>query len=199
MGDSLTVTAEARDGRRRGTPWDADGVTRRPRLLACGVIAAALLAGCGGSLSAHQSSALSGQVRHALAYSHCMRSHGLSDFPDPNGQGNFRIHSEPGTDLDPNASAFQAALKACGPIPSSVTPAQENQAFQKDLKAAGCMRANGVPDYPEPQLVEGTSASGSILLHYNPSIDPNAPAVQEAARKCGYRNAQQLLEFGAGG
>lgn len=171
----------------------------RPRLLACSGIAAGLLAGtllvgCGGGGAAQGGSALSAQLRRALAYSHCMRSHGVPDFPDPNGQGEFRIQpTGAGSDLDPSAPAYQAALAKCGPIPSTVTAAQENQAFEKVLKAAVCMRANGVPNYPEPTLTKG--ADGGIDLNYN-GINPDAPVVQAAAKKCGYGNAQQLLEFG---
>lgn len=173
----------------------------RQRPLACAgianlLLAGALFAGCGGGGAAPPGSGLSAQLRSALAYSHCMRSHGLADFPDPNGHGDFRIQpTRRGSDLDPNAPAYQAALAKCGPIPSTVTAAQENQAFEKALKAAVCMRANGVPNYPEPTLTKG--AGGGIDLHYN-GIDPKAPVVQAAAKKCGYSDPQQLLQFGGG-
>lgn len=48
----------------------------------------------------------------ALRYSHCVRSHGIADFPDPNGQGTLTIEMGAG-DLDPNSTKFQAAEKAC--------------------------------------------------------------------------------------
>jgi hypothetical protein len=164
--------------------------------LAAAVLAAVLLAGCGGGSSSGGGAHVSSFVNTAIAYSHCMRSHGVPDFPDPNGQGDFRIQPMGrGSDLDPNAPAYQAALAKCGPTPSTVTAAQENQAFEKVLKAAACMRANGVPNYPEPTLVKG--AEGGIDLNYN-GINPDAPVVQAAAKKCGYGNAQQLLESGAG-
>lgn len=49
----------------------------------------------------------------ALKYSQCMRSHGVSNFPDPNGQGVIHIQASSGSSLDPNSSQFQAAQKAC--------------------------------------------------------------------------------------
>jgi len=89
-------------------------------------------------------------------------------------------------DLDPSAPAFQAAQKACGPLPSSVTPAQEDQEFSKSLKAVACMRANGVPNIPDPKLV-GPATDSTIRL---PLGDlPGSPAFQRAANKCGAPSA----------
>ena len=47
-----------------------------------------------------------------LAYSKCMRAHGIKDFPDP-ANGGLRVTGGPGTDLTPNNAQFQAAQKAC--------------------------------------------------------------------------------------
>ena len=51
-----------------------------------------------------------------LKYSECMRSHGITDFPDPqssNGHVGFSIRASSGSDLDPNNPQFQGANKAC--------------------------------------------------------------------------------------
>lgn len=55
----------------------------------------------------------------ALQFSACMRSHGVTNFPDPqfsSGAGGFgvRIHVQAGAGLDPGSPIFQAAQKACG-------------------------------------------------------------------------------------
>ena len=172
----------------------------RPRLLACGAIAvavlvAALLAGCGGA--AHRSSATGVHggsptkvMSVALAYANCMRSHGVPDFPDPDSHGEFQLRpvkvedgrTSPSEDLVPSSPAFHAAERVCGPFGSAgrqVTAVQENQGFQKELQAAACMRANGVPDYPDPKLIDG-----SIDLEFNGKFNPDSPAFQRAARKC---------------
>ncbi|HXK15537.1 MAG TPA: hypothetical protein VNH45_13465 [Gaiellaceae bacterium] len=47
-----------------------------------------------------------------LAFSACMRAHGLKDFPDPS-NGGLRVHVQPGSDLDPNNPTFQKAQQAC--------------------------------------------------------------------------------------
>jgi hypothetical protein len=57
----------------------------------------------------------------ALAFSACMRSHGVKDFPDPTFSGGgvtLRLRSGPGSDLDPRSSFFQKAQTACqGKLP----------------------------------------------------------------------------------
>jgi phage-related tail fiber protein len=52
------------------------------------------------------------QQQKLLAFSACMRSHGLKDFPDPS-NGGLRIDAHPGSDLDPANPTFQSAQKAC--------------------------------------------------------------------------------------
>jgi hypothetical protein len=48
----------------------------------------------------------------ALKYATCMRSNGVSSFPDPNGQGLIQINNATGS-LDPNSPQFQKAASAC--------------------------------------------------------------------------------------
>ena len=159
--------------------------TGRVRALACAAIAGATLAavvvaGCGGSSSGggtHVKSFLGTE----LAYSRCMRSHGVPDFPDPNRHGYLVIRGSPGSDLDPSSPALQSAGKACGPFPSDVTAAQERQEFSISLSAARCMRANGVPSFPDPQLV-GSGANATIRLPLGNL--PDSPSYTRAARKC---------------
>ena len=52
----------------------------------------------------------------ALAFSACMRKHGLKDFPDPNFSGGgvtLRLNGAPGSDLNPQLPLFQRAQAAC--------------------------------------------------------------------------------------
>ena len=51
-----------------------------------------------------------------LAYSQCMRDHGLKDFPDPKMDGGritMGIQAGQTSDLDPNSATFKAAAQAC--------------------------------------------------------------------------------------
>jgi hypothetical protein len=55
--------------------------------------------------------------KQMLAFSSCMRAHGLKDFPDPS-NGGLQIQSHPGSDLSPNNPTFQKAQQACqGDLP----------------------------------------------------------------------------------
>jgi hypothetical protein len=50
----------------------------------------------------------------ALKFSQCMRSHGVSGFPDPVFHGPaVGIQLNPGTGIDPSSPAFKAAQQAC--------------------------------------------------------------------------------------
>jgi hypothetical protein len=52
------------------------------------------------------------QQQQLLAFSACMRAHGLKDFPDPS-NGGLQIQVHPGSDLAPNNPTFQKAQQAC--------------------------------------------------------------------------------------
>ncbi|MGO9891865.1 MAG: hypothetical protein ACLP0L_28760 [Solirubrobacteraceae bacterium] len=174
----MTIRRRPRNGRGRLSARGAVGIA----LLSTG-----LLAGCGGG-GAHASST-STVMSGALAYANCMRSHGVPDFPDPNGQGDFQLRTKfengrmtQGQDLVPSSPAFQAGERACGSFGSAgrqVTKAQEDQAFGQALQAAVCMRANGVPGYPDLKLIDG-----SIDQEFNGKFNPDSPAFQRAAGKC---------------
>jgi len=167
---------------------------RRGRLSGCAavgiaVLSAGLLAGCGGAHASSPSKVVSG----ALAYANCMRSHGVPDFPDPNGQGEFQLHTKlengrptHGQDLEASSPAFRAGERACGSFGSAgqqITPEREKQEFRLTLEAAKCMRANGVPNYPDPKWL-----NGSIDANYNPSlnINPSSPTFLKATKKCAH-------------
>ena len=63
-----------------------------------------LAAGCGSSPPARTGARRAGA--QALAYSRCMRSHGVPSFPDPS-QGAFNLPS------DINQSALQTTIQKC--------------------------------------------------------------------------------------
>lgn len=50
-----------------------------------------------------------------LKFSQCMRSHGLTNFPDPTfgADGRVGLRISPASGVDPSSPAFQAAQKAC--------------------------------------------------------------------------------------
>lgn len=59
--------------------------------------------------------------QNALKYSQCMRSHGVTNFPDPqfgnNGGGiSISIHGGNSSGLDPNSPTFQSAQQTCAKV-----------------------------------------------------------------------------------
>jgi hypothetical protein len=106
----------------------------------------ALLTACGSSSSNGTTTADPRQA--ALAYAQCMRANGLPDFPDPDPNGRFSglSHERQG---DPT---FLAAQEAC----RDLAPGGEHENFgdpafvKQALAFAQCIRANGVPDFPDP-------------------------------------------------
>lgn len=139
------------------------------------------IAACGSSGHSGTGSG-TGRYSSFLNFSKCMRSHGVSNFPDPSPSGGGIHIGGPG--VNPQSPAFQSAFVVCKKqLPGGGPPAQvpESQKLQA-LKSAECMRAHGVPNYPDPTFPKG----GGILQGGPGSgINPNSPAFQRAARSCG--------------
>ncbi|HEY2592976.1 MAG TPA: hypothetical protein VGK33_03655 [Chloroflexota bacterium] len=124
-------------------------------------------------------SSQSTNTQKALAYSRCMRSHGVPNFPDPTSSG--AIPKVSLAQLGVSSSEFQAAEKACRsllPTGESLQqqadclmmgncPAAEvRQMLAADLKYARCMRSHGLSNWPDPTFnpqgmpVFNTTAAG---------------------------------------
>ena len=160
---------------------------RRPLIptLAVAAAVAVLVAGCGGGGSSPSSAARPGAAAtdpagEVLAFAGCMRSRGLSSYPDPqvSESGNHTsIKISPGG-LDPNSAAFKSASRTCshllpgGGSPSAVTPQEQ----QQDLEFAGCMRSHGVPSFPDPDH--------DAVFTLPSGIDQQAPQFQRATKAC---------------
>jgi hypothetical protein len=83
-----------------------------------------------------------------------MRSHGVTNFPDPAGNGSFSYHGAT------SSPTFTSAQTACANLePRKVTarsgqqtPAQAAQDHAQLLHWANCMRHHGYPDLPDPKI-----------------------------------------------
>jgi hypothetical protein len=147
-----------------------------------------VIAGCGGATKPQNTSAggPSGGVRAAYEFSACMRSHGVTNFPDP------IVHSSAGSQsigikVDPSETsspAFKSAQQACQhfmPAPSPAQQAAESRAHAEHLLAfARCMRAHGVTSFPDP------NSQGDIPMSLlaRAGINIHLPNVISAARAC---------------
>jgi hypothetical protein len=118
--------------------------------------------------------------QQALKFSQCMRSHGITNFPDPGSTGGIEISSSSG--INPNNAQFAAAQKACRKyMPPGPSHAQQEQMEQQALAFAACMRAHGLPNFPDPTF----GPNGSINRNYGSSgTNPDSPAFQAAVKHC---------------
>ncbi len=133
--------------------------------------------------------------QETLADAGCMRTHGLPSFPDPVLVDNSHEKgiTMPGS-VNQNSSAYKAANHACehllpngGQGPSS---AQMAAALARLLKAAQCMRAHVVPNFPGPTESDGGQAVGFRMS----GIDLNSAQFQAAQKAC--RSLSALLGGG---
>ena len=88
-----------------------------------------------------------------MKFAECMRSNGVSEFPDPGASGKFTIDGiANGSSLDTNTPAFTQAISACKNLePAGFTGSKRStQQQQAALKFAQCIRDNGVTDFPDP-------------------------------------------------
>jgi hypothetical protein len=117
----------------------------------------------------------------AVKFSRCMRTHGVTNFPDPGPTGGIQLNSNSG--IDPTSPQFQAAQSACQKYaPPKPTHAQQEQAEQQALAFAACMRAHGLPSFPDPTF----GPNGGIMSrgYGSNGVDPNSPAFQAAVKHC---------------
>ncbi len=157
--------------------------------LAAAIAAAALLAGCGGGSRTPRSSRAGDHLTYAQAqqaavnFASCMRSHGVTNFPDPTSPREFKLSMSSGSAVT-RSPAFQSSATACqhllGGNPPSQSAAHSRAQTTALLAFARCLRRHGFPSFPDPtssgQLTHGMLATAGINLHQ--------PAVLQAADTC---------------
>jgi hypothetical protein len=134
--------------------------------------------GSGGSPTAGGSANFSSGV----AYSRCVRSHGVPNFPDPESNGQFNKRALIYALREVSDSLAKAATAACASLyptrqENSTVTAQEQHYY---LRAAACMRSHGFPAFPDP-----TFPGGHVTLPRAPSsIDIRSRQFKQAAKTC---------------
>ena len=149
-----------------------------------------VVAGCGGSSTPHVANDTSSATTRStpvsqsalVAFSQCMRSNGVANFPDPQhfagGNVKLTIHGIP------SSPKLHSALNACthllpsGPNGQQAPPSASQLAGE--LSFARCMRSHGLPNFPDPNgrgelSVEMVQAQG---------IDVHSPAVLRVVQTC---------------
>lgn len=146
---------------------------RRP-LIQTSVVAVAavsvLAAGCGGGSSTTAATTTQNAV---VAYSHCMRSHGVPNFPNPTPNGQIpkaqvvaAVVSSPQSPMAERACRHLLPESGLGP-PEAARSTRTR--LTDALAFARCMRARGFPAFPDPttqgQLTPQMVSAAGIDLH----------------------------------
>jgi hypothetical protein len=137
----------------------------------------------------------------AIAYSRCVRAHGVPTFPDPPSSG--QVPKASALLLGVSTSQLQAAQTACEHLyPSSSSsggvltksslgqceetgdcPQALVQATMTALRAyAQCVRARGLPTWPDPTL-DSEGRPGFNLLHVQ-GFNPNSAQTSDIMQGC---------------
>lgn len=119
----------------------------------------------------------------AAAWVQCVRTHGVPDFPGPDSRGYIpKITS--GQQVGVGDSALSAARTACQALwpYQAPTQAQQQRQLTDDLKFAQCMRAHGLPDFPDP--VNSNGHVEFVISLSKDGFSPRSPRVLAKARAC---------------
>lgn len=166
--------------------------TSTPRRAAVIVAVGLSLTGCGvagGGGDGSGGTTTTGGASTLIAMSHCMRAHGVSNFPDPTnsagGGVGMSVTMTPGSSavtvagITFSGPVFVTAEKACHFGPDGSKPKLTEAQKQAMLKSAECMRRHGVPNFPDPAF----GPSGGVKIDSS-QINVNSPAFQTAAKAC---------------
>ena len=149
--------------------------------------------GAGPSPSAGSSSARasalspSTNTEKALAYSRCMRSHGVARFPDPTSGG--AVPKVSPAELGVSGAQLAAAQRVCQNLLPAGTgdqfpPGEVQQLLIGMLRFSRCMRAHGVPKWPDPT----TDSEGRPIFPLPAAgisrQQARSPAVTRAGNEC---------------
>jgi hypothetical protein len=121
-----------------------------------------------------------GNTAQGAKFSACMRKHGVTNFPDPDAQGDIQYSG------DLSSSTFSSAQAVCKkllPNGGQPTPAEQAQRQREMLDFSKCMRSHGIKDFPDPTFSNGR---GGISIHSTPGsdLDPSNPQFQAAQKAC---------------
>jgi hypothetical protein len=129
-----------------------------------------------------------------LNFARCMRSHGVSSFPD-----DLNFQNVPG--INPSSPAFRTAQAACQhllPVKTPPAAAPSARTYAKLMRLSNCLRTHGYPSMPDPRPNPPPSpgspqanaygalyGEGDYWIGIPNSIDPHGAAFGRTARACG--------------
>jgi hypothetical protein len=167
------------------------------------IIATAVLAlaACSGSGHPESSAGEATGAPSTVAYSACIRAHGVPNFPDPGSGG--QVPKAAAQQLGVSAAQLQSAQQACANLlPATGDTAEQQQEWQCSMAdncsptviaqwmsglrtLAQCLRTHGEPNWPDPVITsEGGHPAGPHFLYARAGIDHHSPQVLADVQTC---------------
>lgn len=122
-------------------------------------------------------------ISRLVAYSVCMRRHGVPNFPDPNSRGNLVI--TPNARINPASAVYERAQTACkkfgpeGAGSSGMSPAQHAQVLAALTRYVECMRRRAIP-MADPF----SGPNGGVGISLPRGVDPSSEQYKQADAAC---------------
>ena len=149
-----------------------------------------LASGCGGSPESHvaqlgstttspQLSSATAQASGAVAFSRCVRSHGVPAYPDPSDGG--LLPKETPQQLGVSPSQLQAAQKACIHLVPGGGFGRRRPAWSEQRKVIEVCRLH--PSRPVPNMPDPDSR-GHLDIGPGTGVNVNGPAFEAAYAVC---------------
>ncbi len=126
-----------------------------------------------------------------LAFTQCMRSHGLPDFPDPNANGHGFGNQQQQQQEESNPHLGTAYSDCRHLLPSTPSSSGKKKVVPSQtqlVRFSKCMRSHGVPDYPDPNPDVSLRTELAQL-----GINPDSPQFRATLRTC-----DRLVPLGGG-
>ena len=111
----------------------------------------------------------------ALVYARCIRSHGVSLWPQPESSGVFDKTKLTPRRLGVGEVQIGTAQKACRSLAPAYSATVQPQVLAQALTFSRCMRAHGATNFPDPE------SNGAIVI---PHAMESSPAYLAALNYC---------------
>jgi hypothetical protein len=152
-----------------------------------------------GSPSSGRSAASSGSMTASpLAFSRCMRDHGVPDFPDPGSDG--QVPKVSTQQLGVSSTQLMSAQRACqsllpdtgGSLATSLRQCEEQGACPQAMvqqvmtqlrKFSQCVRSHGIPKWPDP-VIDGQGKPEVIIKPWLLGVNPDSNQVNSIMDQC---------------
>ena len=152
----------------------------------------ALVAACGGSPASAGPAGSAGSANaggatstaaQAVAYTQCMRSHGVPEYPGPDSSGQLQKIGS-GQQVGVSDDQLNTARNACQSLwpYQGLTATQQQQELADMVKFAQCMRSHGVPTLPDPIATDGQVKF--VISLSKTGINPESPQIQAKLQEC---------------